>query len=256
MNLGSMMDSVFYLGLIITFVLIILLAYHFKQRVSVLEEKNHTMFEILNNVVKELNIVRENQMRYIGVDEQPGSVEGGFSNNIERYENHDATEINSQLDYEDSEEDSDDGESEQDSDDEESEQDSEDQESEEDSDDDDDSSRVKLITVNDDLSVNEIPSVDNFENSAEYNQLPDVDEVDDRNIPEMIVSEELIVEKLESPLEESIVQELDDINADKDYSSHTLPQLKAMVISRGLVSNPSKLKKSEVIALLEEGDKA
>jgi hypothetical protein len=249
MNLGSMMDSVFYLGLIITFVLIILLAYHFKQRVSVLEEKNHTMFEILNNVVKELNIVRTNQMRYIGFDEQPGSlVEGGFSNNIERYENPDATEINSQLDYEDSEEDSDDEESEKDSEDEESE------ESEEDSDD--DSSRVKLITVNDDLSVNEIPPVDNFENSADYNQLPDVDEVDDRNIPEINVSEELIVEKLETPLEESIVQESDDINTDRDYSSHTLPQLKAMVISRGLASNPSKLKKSEVIALLEEGDKA
>ena len=243
-----MMDSVFYLGLIITFVLIILLAYHFKQRVSVLEEKNHTMFEILNNVVKELNIVRENQMRYIGIDEQPGSVvEGDFSHTVDTYQKPDATEINSELDYEESEEEDTENEEseEEDSDDEDSDVESED-----------DRSRVKLITVNDDLSVNDISSVDNFENAADYNQLPDVDEVDDQDIPEIINSDELIVEKLETPLEESINQEPEDVYVDKDYSSHTLPQLKALVISRGLASNPSKLKKSEVIALLEEDDKA
>ena len=253
MNLGSMMDSVFYLGLIITFVLIILLAYHFKQRVSVLEEKNHTMFEILNNVVKELNLVRSNQMRYIGIDEQSNSaIEGGFSHNVETYQKPDNTEINSELDYEESEEEDTENEEseEEESDDSDSDNEDSDVESE------DDRSRVKLITVNDDLSVNDIPSVDNFENAADYNQLQDVDEVDEQDIPEIINSDELIVEKLETPLEESINQEPEDVYVDKDYSSHTLPQLKALVISRGLASNPSKLKKSEVIALLEEDDKA
>ena len=249
MNLGSMMDSVFYLGLIITFVLIILLAYHFKQRVSVLEEKNHTMFEILNNVVKELNLVRSNQMRYIGIDEQSNSaIEGGFSHNVETYQKPDTTEINSELDYEESEEEDTENEESEES------EDSDDENSDVESED--DGSRVKLITVNDDLSVNDIPSVDNFENASDYDQLPDVDEVDDQDIPEIINSDELIVEKLETPLEESINQEPEDVYVDKDYSSHTLPQLKALVISRGLASNPSKLKKSDVIALLEEDDKA
>jgi hypothetical protein len=244
MNLGSMMDSVFYLGLIVTFVLIILLAYHFKQRIGILEEKNHTMFEILNNVVKELNLVRSSQMRHI--DHQPQhdiAIDGGFSNNMSSYENPDTMEITSQLDYEG------------DSDDETEDSDDETEDSD-DSGSDDDSSRVKLITVNDDLNNDDIPPVENFDTVSDYDKLPNVDEEDDVVVPEINNADSLIVEKLETSLEESIAQDPVDVYTDTDYSSHTLPQLKAMVISRGLASNPSKLKKSEVIALLEEDDKA
>ena len=51
----NIIETLFYISLAITFILIILLVYHFKQRIVSLEQKNDTMFEIINNVVKELN---------------------------------------------------------------------------------------------------------------------------------------------------------------------------------------------------------
>lgn len=240
MNLGSMMDSVFYLGLIVTFLLIILLAYHFKQRVSVLEEKNHTMFEILNNVVKELNVIRMNQMQYANTEETMIEDNMGGNSNVDNimYETREIAESDEEYDSESdegSESGSDDG-----------------SESESGSETEDESSNVKLIQVKEEeLSVNDIPEVDNFE-TTEYNNLPEADE---DNVQELKEESVLKVEKVDTPLEESISQEPEDVTEDKDYSSYTLAQLKAMVISQGISTNPSKLKKSEVIALLEENDK-
>lgn len=225
-----MMDSVFYLGLIVTFVLIILLAYHFKQRVSVLEEKNHTMFEILNNVVKELNAVRMHQMQYINIGENTSEIAVSGDTNVDSVM-YDAREMSGSDEEYDSEEESDSG----------SESDTED-----------DASNIKMIQVKEEeMSVNEIPEVDNFE-MPDYNNLSDVDE---DKVQELKEESALKVEKVDTPLEESISQEIEDVTENKDYSSYTLAQLKAMVISQGISTNPSKLKKSEVIALLEENDK-
>lgn len=233
-----MMDSVFYLGLIITFVLIILLAYHFKQRVSVLEEKNHTMFEILNNVVKELNVVRMSQLQYVNIGDT-GSVDAtGGNSNLDNVM-YETTEINQSDEEYDSEEGY-----ESDS--------SNESESEGDSETEDESSNIKLIQVKEEeMSINDIPEVDSFD-TPDYHNLPDAD---DDNVQELKEESVLKVEKVETPLEESISQEPEDTTQDKDYSSHTLAQLKAMVISQGISTNTSKLKKSEVIALLEENDK-
>lgn len=233
-----MMDSVFYLGLIVTFVLIILLAYHFKQRVSVLEEKNHTMFEILNNVVKELNVIRMSQMQYVNMGETAGEDAIGGNANVDNimYETREIAE--SDEDY-DSEEGS------------ESESGSE-TGSESGSYTEDDSSNVKLIQVKEEeMSVHDVPEVDTFE-VTDYNILADADE---DKVQELKEESALKVEKIDTPLEESITQEPEDVTEDKDYSSYTLAQLKTMVISQGISTNPSKLKKSEVIALLEENDK-
>ena len=235
-----MMDSVFYLGLIVTFVLIILLAYHFKQRVSILEEKNHTMFEILNNVVKELNVIRMNQMQYI---------------NIGRVANNETTDNVLNVDnafYETREvADSDDYNSEEGS---ESEPDSE---SESESESDDESSNVKLIKVNEEMSVADIPEVDTFDLLDENN----TQETEEDHVQELNDEITLKVEKVDNYVDESNTQDdYDDddddrTGGDKNYASYTLAQLKTMVISQGLSTNPSKLKKSEVIALLEENDK-
>lgn len=233
-----MMDSVFYLGLIVTFVLIILLAYHFKQRVGVLEEKNHTMFEILNNVVKELNVIRMSQIQYTNMGETASQEAIGGNANVDNimYETREIAESDEEYDSEEgyeSESGSETG-------------------SESGSDIEDDSSNVKLIQVKEEeMSVNDIPEVDTFE-APDYNNLPDGD---DEKVQELKEESVLKVEKVDTPLEESISQEPDDATQDRDYSSYTLAQLKAMVISQGISTNPSKLKKSEVIALLEENDK-
>jgi len=62
MGFFNLIESFFFISLAITFVLILLLVYHFKQRVVTLEQKCDTMFDIINNVVKELNSVRNYQL--------------------------------------------------------------------------------------------------------------------------------------------------------------------------------------------------
>ena len=55
----SFMNTFFFISLGITFVLILLLVYHFKYRLSVLEQKYDSLFQIVNNVVKELTSVKK-----------------------------------------------------------------------------------------------------------------------------------------------------------------------------------------------------
>ena len=56
----SFMETSFVISLGITFVLLLLLIYHFKQRLSVAENKQDTMFEIINNLAQELNNMKMN----------------------------------------------------------------------------------------------------------------------------------------------------------------------------------------------------
>ena len=60
-NMGffNFIETFFFISLGITFVLILLLVYHFKQRVCSLEQKGNTMFEIINGVVKELTNIKK-----------------------------------------------------------------------------------------------------------------------------------------------------------------------------------------------------
>lgn len=52
-------ENFFFISLGITFGLILLLVYHFKQRISTMERKGDTMYELMTNVVKELQIMKK-----------------------------------------------------------------------------------------------------------------------------------------------------------------------------------------------------
>jgi hypothetical protein len=52
-------ENFFFISLGITFGLILLLVYHFKQRISSMERKGDTMYELMTNVVKELQIMKK-----------------------------------------------------------------------------------------------------------------------------------------------------------------------------------------------------
>jgi hypothetical protein len=56
--MSNFMDTFFFLSLGITFALILLLVYHFKQRFSNTEQKCDTMFEIINGMASELNSIK------------------------------------------------------------------------------------------------------------------------------------------------------------------------------------------------------
>lgn len=60
MSVFNFMESFFFISLGITFLLIIMLVYHFKQRIIALEHKHDTMFEIVNNIVKQLRNMQTN----------------------------------------------------------------------------------------------------------------------------------------------------------------------------------------------------
>ena len=58
MGLFSFMETSFFFTLGISFLLILLLVYHFKQRLVLTEQKQDTMFEIMNNLVQEITHIK------------------------------------------------------------------------------------------------------------------------------------------------------------------------------------------------------
>lgn len=56
------METSFFFTLGISFLLILLLVYHFKQRLVLTEQKQDTMFEIINNLVQEITQVKRTMM--------------------------------------------------------------------------------------------------------------------------------------------------------------------------------------------------
>ena len=67
MALFDFMENFFFISLGITFGLILLLVYHFKQRISSVERRGDTMFDLLTNVVKELQFMKSLNSYYESV---------------------------------------------------------------------------------------------------------------------------------------------------------------------------------------------
>ena len=218
------MDTVFFLSLGIAFVLILLLVYHFKQRLSETETKCSTMFEIINGMASEMNTIKgvvSQQQQLMAMRQPPMEgihdlgipVNHLFSQNSQMQEppvvhhgQNVLTSIGEMDNNDDEEEDSDDEEEEEDSD-----------EEEEDSDDEPEMEAVKLNIEFDDSD--KIVVSDNEEEPIE-DVTPNVEE---------IVTEE--------------VQE--------DLQKLTLAKLKTLAVEKGLVENASKMKKSELLDLIQ-----
>jgi len=217
------MDTVFFLSLGIAFVLILLLVYHFKQRLSETETKCGTMFEIINGMASEMNTIKgvvSQQQQLLAMRQPPVEsiqdlgipVNQLFSQNSQMQEPpvvHHGQNVLTSIGENDSEEDEEDS-------DDEDEEDSDD-EDEEDSDDEPEMEAVKLNIEFDDSD--KIVVSDNEEEPIE-DVTPNVEE---------IVTEE--------------VQE--------DLQKLTLAKLKTLAMEKGLVENASKMKKSELLDLIQ-----
>lgn len=261
----NFIETFFFISLGITFVLVLLLVYHFKQRISGLEHKCDTMFEIINDIVKQLNTIRmQNNVPFMNVfNPMPKSMpeiqhfinetmninENEYKNDIEEEDYDDAEEGD---DSEDDEEDSDDDEEDSDDDDEE--------DSEDDENDADDEGSIKIINVNitesneiTELSVEELTD-NNIENGENENENENEDEVE---VLEPVNIEPISVEKI-MPLDEpdnvdtNGETEINKKESEKEvYKKMSLSALKTLVISKGLCSDASKLKKPDLLKLLE-----
>ena len=252
-----MLESVFFITLGISCVLLMMLIYHFKQRISKLESNNETMFEIINNMVQELSVIKTTiqphvmppQFSYpnnqydkidVNIDEDMPVPMLKQSTTIEESESEEGSDEETE-----SEEGSDEqSESEEGSDEEtESEKESDNEtegdsnETERDSDD-----KIKLINI-DVTNIDESVDVENLSenNDDDDNEIVEINEIDNIQVNKLEDSEHL-EEKEET---ESM------INKKEVYKRMNVTALKALVVEKGLQSDPHKMKKAELIELLE-----
>ena len=281
-NMGffNFIETFFFISLGITFVLILLLVYHFKQRICTLEQKGTTMFEIVNGVVKELtNIKRmviQNSMGNMSmsmVESNPYSKtnpaillkpEDLYTNTEPNYTENDMSEYDESSDedeYIDSDE--------------------EDTYVEEEWIEDkreptnvDTTENIKIINYNADTleSVetmdapeSDVSSEDDIPNEPELIVSEDVeipiviklDEEDEEEEEEEKEDEEKKEEEEEELIEEVVTDEIEQTpvpsikEKEESYKRLNVNQLKAIVVSKGITTDTSKLKKNDLIKLLE-----
>jgi hypothetical protein len=266
MGFFSLLETLFFISLAITFVLIMMLVYHFKGRLVVLEDKCNTMFEIMNSMVKEMKNIKDSVAAQAAVlaagaavgtasipQESPVRPPGmAFGNglfppellqifgsrpnamfNPSRFSREDDDEYDNDVEDE-----------------------------EDDDDDDDENNGFKKIVVSDtelddeDDEDNDVKviSVDISE-PTESEPLADLEEENLNDIDididesEVDVDTEIVAERNEpSP---SIEIEIGSKEI-PDYKKMDVSYLRTMVITRGLATDTKKMKKQDLIRLLEQ----
>ena len=263
MKLFNMLESMFFITLGISCVLLLMLIYHFKQRVSKLEQSTETMFEILNNMVQELSSIKRGlvhpsiiteptypsftdpQTSRINVslsdddesDSDDASLPDLIDCSVHAINNEDEDSYDDSDDDDSDDDDSDDG-------------DSDDGDSDDGDSDDDKEGEVKVVSVDMDESLDNIDTAE----SVISDMHDDVDENDNGAFEVNTVAiDEIHINKLDETnhLEENDNMSHASINTAEVYKKMNVPTLKSLVIEKGLSSDPSKLKKNDLIALLE-----
>ena len=244
MGFFNMLEMFFFVSLAITFVLILFLVYHFKQKFTALEEKCDTMFEIINNIVKEMN----NRNNLVTHQEMPENVifkPESLVNDV-YYESSDLPKLVVSESDEDSED-----------------EDSEDEDSDdEDSDDEDESDLILPEEMdNDDKSIKvisvEINDIDETYSVVDENIISnDVSDIEDPDIEDGLDENNtslVHVEKLEETSLENNNEIVESIPMDV-YRKMNISALKALVIEKGYASDTNKMKKYELLQLLEASE--
>jgi hypothetical protein len=204
-----MFETFFFLTLAITFFLIVLLVYHFKQRVTDMEQKSDKLFTIVQSLANELSVVKSEFLR--------PNMSNVFSSTMTPYPIMENTiDIDNEFlrsggvlhseDVEFDDEISDD----------------------EISDDDDD---ISCDTICDDNESDETDKI----------TIPPMGVVKVVNIQSDLVDDEESEEVSENTIQSSEM-----------YRKMSVPDLRKLVITRGLNTNPSKIKKGELIELLTQ----
>ena len=240
------LESMFFILFGITFLFILLLIYHFKNKITALEKNVDTMFEILNNVVGDLSRIR------IGGGVQPNMTAGVNYNSDNEPIAHFSDVSNIPI-VDNEEEESEDEEETDISDDEESEneendvEDSEDEDSVEDSDDEEEEKEIRKISVILDEKVDE--------DAIQVEELDDsiANDAEEVSVPELKEVEDISVEKVDTTIQEDSANE-DKLDKMQQYKKMHIQNLKKLVVSKGLATSDdvSKLKKADLLGILQE----
>ena len=256
MGFFSLLETFFFISLAITFVLIIMLVYHFKGRLVSIEDRYHTIFEIVNSLVKEMKNLRDTMAQTQAlaqaqsqapppspVERSPfGGSASGFPTELFRLFQSGpgmfpTTRGNEEEEYEE--------------DDEEDEQDGykkivvSDTELDSEDEDDYDENNVKVISL-----ATESVSLDELEESIDIDMTP---EEIDMTPEEEIIDIDITPEEDETNAEEE-QPAVEESTEQMDYRKLDVSYLKTMVLTRGLATDTKKMKKSELIRLLEEAN--
>lgn len=240
-------EMILLISLAITFVLILFLVYHFKQRITTTEEKTDTMFDIINNMAQEMTNIRT-AMNMVNTPAPPANLP-----HVPSFTKIDVSDEESDSEYETDSEDGESGDSEHEDEDEESDDGEPEDEDEDEESDDGKHEDVKHISM--DLD-NEI---DTQINSDDVNS--DNNDVDEKEQPPTELNDtNLVVEKLDEVVkhieEEEESESLDGriTYSHSNYRKMNLATLRQMVVTRGLSTDTSKMKKNDIIALLENNE--
>lgn len=238
MSFFSLLETLFFISLAITFVLIIMLVYHFKGRLVILEHKTNTMFEIMSSMILEMKNMNKTiseipvQAPSIApVSSSPSkSMPFDFPPELFRLFQMGSTipEGNESDDDEDEYRKIVVSDTELDSDDE----------------DDDDNDNIKVISVDIEASDENAPSnvslddlIDQTFDLGNGEDEEENDEDEEQDIPEL---------ESEQQSEEQEAHE-----EPMDYRKLDVSYLRTMVLTRGLATDTKKLKKSDLIRLLD-----
>ena len=241
MSMSQYVDSFFFLSLGITFILLFLMAFHFKTRISAIERKNNTLTDICTTMVSEIGTLKSriNQMSISVGGSYPNIDTAMYRGPIEQ-ENDSSDEEYESDDYE--------------------------------SDNDGSVLDVKIeanfgATI---IVLDETANVSDDLEEIEHTESRTII-VDEQYVPLTIDvdiaeedEDEVVVVKQESTNQ---VEELEDIVIDetKDseiesttvpsmstYRKMTVQMLRTIVIRDGLCTDPSKLKKQELLKILSD----
>lgn len=249
MGLFSMLESAFFITLGISCVLLLMLIYHFKQRVTKLEKSNETTFEIMNNMVQEISSLKmtmQSMVPHKNIDnyEYPnGSFEKvNVSLNELNSLDGELTDDSSEEEEETDSENEEDNNQEDTSDDEE-----EDEEDGEEEDEDEKSVQndIKVVNVEVDENLDADQFIGDVVENDELNENDELVEIDTEKLEDIQINKLDAMKTLEEPVNTDI------INKKEVYKKMNVPTLKALVIEKGLASEVSKLKKNDLIQLLE-----
>ena len=254
MGFFNFIETFFFISLAITFVLIMMLVYHFKERLTTLEKKTETIMDIMNGFFKEMSVIKTLCIQSAGLSQIPTNVTPKIV----------VSDTDSEYDTE-----------------------TDDDEDEDEYSDDDgeiiqniqihptEIDEFEIITsaleseneLNIDVEIESNPELDfNEEPEPEPEPEPEIESLEEVN---EIVTEKLDI-ILDTILEQEVLDEVDEIEKKEtesepeseaeekviltveDYKKMDISELRTLVIQQGLVTDTKKLKKNELIRILTE----
>lgn len=270
---SNFMDSFFFISLGITFVLIFLIVFHFKQRIHFLEKKGDALTDMCNSIIKELgsvknlcisNMVSKGGMPstysfappvpnvrtvfsgVVGGSNLPTIPENNISFNKIKVED---------LDFDDDDNDNNESEDGSDGDNE-----------EEDSSDDDNNTEYE--EENDRSVIEEVKDTEEVELEISEFVLDILEQQEDNKVEEEAapiiesqhVDDEIKVIQLNLEEDSAIISKTDEdipsistvIDNEKSYAKMKVESLRSLILARGLHKDPSKMKRAELVKLLSQ----